>query len=277
MLRCPSRVWYKCPFYFCHRNHDLFFCPLSDHSSPAKDFTSLKEIEIINTKHKIFSWPFCDYNFLIFDSILYFQIGVDEITFDQFEDLLSELFHGGTITRERIVVLFFFCSDLAIRTLRLQINYFEKFIRWSLKYIAERVCAWVKDRGGWVSNNESFEFWFFLFFDSFHVAVGDPQSLSSDRRWPVLKISVFPGVSLDNLVAKLSSMINAILPGSHLGKPTKSYYYSWTIKWLDQLQILIIGASIYWGYFTVSLPEVSTMALAISFPTGSFSAPFRRV
>jgi carbon starvation protein CstA len=34
---------------------------------------------------------------------------------------------------------------------------------------------------------------------------------------------------------------------------------------MDQLQILIIGTSIYWGYFTVSSQEVSTMALAISF------------
>ncbi|XP_064619217.1 uncharacterized protein LOC135482785 [Lineus longissimus] len=77
------------------------------------------------------------------------DIEVNEITFDQFQDLLSELFHCNTITRERIVVLFFFCSDLAIRTFRLQMNYFEKFIQWSLKYIAERVCEWVKGRGGW--------------------------------------------------------------------------------------------------------------------------------
>jgi hypothetical protein len=32
----------------------------------------------------------------------------------------------------------------------------------------------------------------------------------------------------------------------------------------EQLQILILGTSIYWGYFTVSSQEVSTMALAIS-------------
>jgi cytochrome c-type biogenesis protein CcmH/NrfF len=49
--------------------------------------------------------------------------------------------------------------------------------------------------------------------------------------------------------------------GSHLGKPTKSYITP--ELWLDQLQILIIGTSIYWGYFTVSSQEVSTMALAL--------------
>jgi hypothetical protein len=40
----------------------------------------------------------------------------------------------------------------------------------------------------------------------------------------------------------------------------------------SKLQILVIGTSIYWGYFTVSSQEVSTMALAISFLNLIFSA-----
>jgi hypothetical protein len=50
----------------------------------------------------------------------------------------------------------------------------------------------------------------------------------------------------DYQAAILENQLRAITPG------------------LDQLQILIIGTSIYWGYFTVSSQEVSTMALAIS-------------
>jgi hypothetical protein len=50
------------------------------------------------------------------------------------------------------------------------------------------------------------------------------------------------------------------VPGSHLGKPTKSYLIT---------PELMAGSTpnftaIYWGYFTVSSQEVSTMVLAIS-------------
>lgn len=37
---------------------------------------------------------------------------------DNFSLLLSELFHDGGVTQERVLVLFFFCSDLAVRALR---------------------------------------------------------------------------------------------------------------------------------------------------------------
>ncbi|XP_006824777.1 uncharacterized protein LOC102803678 [Saccoglossus kowalevskii] len=72
-----------------------------------------------------------------------------EFTYDQFQDLLSTLFCDG-ITRERIVVLFFFCSDLAILTLRQNMmDYFHRVLMWSLRYISDRVCQWVRDQGGW--------------------------------------------------------------------------------------------------------------------------------
>merc|ERR1719278_2294718 len=43
------------------------------------------------------------------------QVELGSITQDNFSQLLSELFHDGGITQERILVLFFFCSDLALR------------------------------------------------------------------------------------------------------------------------------------------------------------------
>eukprot|EP00057_Strongylocentrotus_purpuratus_P003186 XP_003726120.1 PREDICTED: uncharacterized protein LOC100888576 [Strongylocentrotus purpuratus] len=77
-------------------------------------------------------------------------VGDNEISAAMFWDLLSELFFQGTITRERIVVLFFFCSDVAIFALqRNSIDYFHRFMVWALQYIRSRVCTWVADNGGW--------------------------------------------------------------------------------------------------------------------------------
>uniref|UniRef100_A0AAU7NIB8 BCL2L8 n=1 Tax=Paracentrotus lividus TaxID=7656 RepID=A0AAU7NIB8_PARLI len=74
----------------------------------------------------------------------------NEITAAMFWDLLSELFFQGNITRERIVVLFFFCSDVAIFALQKNsIEYFHRFMVWALQYIRNHVCRWVANNGGW--------------------------------------------------------------------------------------------------------------------------------
>lgn len=58
---------------------------------------------------------------------------------------------GGSITRERVVVLFFFCADVAIQALRQGLHRtFHRLIEWSLRYIATQVAAWVHSCGGWV-------------------------------------------------------------------------------------------------------------------------------
>ncbi|XP_077988580.1 apoptosis regulator BAX-like [Glandiceps talaboti] len=73
----------------------------------------------------------------------------EDFTYDHFKDLVSTLFSGG-MTRERIVILFFFCSDMAILTLRQNmLDYFNRILMWSLRYISERVCSWVREHGGW--------------------------------------------------------------------------------------------------------------------------------
>ena len=56
------------------------------------------------------------------------------------------------ITRERIVVLFFFCTDLAILALQQDhIELFHRLVRWTLNYLKGKICMWVAKQGGWVS------------------------------------------------------------------------------------------------------------------------------
>lgn len=72
------------------------------------------------------------------------------ITRSEFRNLLLGLFSQSGITREGIVVLFFFCCDVALHGLTDRgAEVFEKFVSWSLSFIAESVCAWVRAQGGW--------------------------------------------------------------------------------------------------------------------------------
>lgn len=65
----------------------------------------------------------------------------------QFRSLLIELFLGQ-FSRERIIVLFFFCTDLASRAY--QAGSLCQFMKWSFDFIMEHVCVWVYRHGGWV-------------------------------------------------------------------------------------------------------------------------------
>merc|ERR1712192_101839 len=78
------------------------------------------------------------------------QVELCSITQDNFSQLLSELFHDGGITQERILVLFFFCSDLALRALRAGLRAtLSKLTRWSVAFLRSTVAAWVRCKGGW--------------------------------------------------------------------------------------------------------------------------------
>jgi len=78
------------------------------------------------------------------------QVELGSITQDNFSQLLSELFHDGGITQERILVLFFFCSDLALRALRAGLRAtLSKLTRWSVAFLRGTVAAWVRCKGGW--------------------------------------------------------------------------------------------------------------------------------
>jgi len=61
------------------------------------------------------------------------------------------LLQEGGVTSERVVVLFFFCSDLAIRALQNRLSRMFDFITfWSQLYIMENFSVWVQEHGGWV-------------------------------------------------------------------------------------------------------------------------------
>jgi hypothetical protein len=61
------------------------------------------------------------------------------------------LLQEGGVTSERVVVLFFFCSDLAIRALRKHLSsMFDYIIYWSQQYIMRNFSVWVQEHGGWV-------------------------------------------------------------------------------------------------------------------------------
>merc|ERR1719334_2672979 len=78
------------------------------------------------------------------------EVDLGSVTQDNFSLLLSELFHDGGITQERILVLFFFCSDLAIRAVRSGLqSVVSSLTRWTVGFLRGTVAAWVRCRGGW--------------------------------------------------------------------------------------------------------------------------------
>ena len=60
--------------------------------------------------------------------------------------MLSELFHDdGGITQERILVMFFFCSNLAIRAVRSGLqSAVSSLTRWTVGFLRGTVTAWVR-------------------------------------------------------------------------------------------------------------------------------------
>lgn len=73
------------------------------------------------------------------------------MSYEHFSCLLNELFQNGGITRESIVVLFFFCTDVAIRAFSNGTGTFRRLLRWTFDFIFNYVCQWVQRQGGWVS------------------------------------------------------------------------------------------------------------------------------
>ena len=78
------------------------------------------------------------------------SMNVLEMTYCQFRDLISEVFIDSGITSQRIVVLFLFCSDLALNSLKQSaVGLFQRCIKWTWDFITEKICSWVKENGGW--------------------------------------------------------------------------------------------------------------------------------
>lgn len=81
------------------------------------------------------------------------QVNLENINYDEFYQFLNELFSNG-ISRERIVVLLFFCSDIVVRAYKNPVGKFKQLFKWFLDYIVHKICNWVKDNGGWVNNSK---------------------------------------------------------------------------------------------------------------------------
>ncbi|XP_071103698.1 apoptosis regulator BAX-like [Haliotis cracherodii] len=77
------------------------------------------------------------------------SVDINLVTFEQFRDLLSELFHQDDFTKERVMILFCFCSDLAVRGLRIGVELCCQVVSWSLRFITDTVCSIIQTLGGW--------------------------------------------------------------------------------------------------------------------------------
>lgn len=77
------------------------------------------------------------------------QVKLTDITKEGFLQLLEELFKDNEITRERVVILFFFCTDVALRAASFAHELVVKLMGWSFSYIINSVCDWIHNNGGW--------------------------------------------------------------------------------------------------------------------------------
>ena len=78
------------------------------------------------------------------------MVDLDTLTPDNLTHMLAELFGDGGVTQERIMVLFYFCSDLAIRAVKAGLmSVVANVTRWSVAFIRGVVATWVRVQGGW--------------------------------------------------------------------------------------------------------------------------------
>ncbi|KAE8742160.1 hypothetical protein FOCC_FOCC012300 [Frankliniella occidentalis] len=80
------------------------------------------------------------------------KVNLQSLNYNSFSDLLFGLFQEGGVTQARVLVLFFFCADVALRALRDKLTqHFQQLVDWTSRYITERLSAWVLDHGGWAA------------------------------------------------------------------------------------------------------------------------------
>uniref|UniRef100_A0A6G1SDH3 Apoptosis regulator BAX n=1 Tax=Aceria tosichella TaxID=561515 RepID=A0A6G1SDH3_9ACAR len=76
------------------------------------------------------------------------RVKLTDITREEFVKLLEELFQEK-ITREKIIILFFFCTDVALRAALSAEELVVKLLGWSFSFIINTVCSFVYKLGGW--------------------------------------------------------------------------------------------------------------------------------
>ncbi|KAK3927528.1 Apoptosis regulator BAX [Frankliniella fusca] len=80
------------------------------------------------------------------------HINLQSLNYNSFSDLLYGLFQEGGVTQARVLVLFFFCADIALRALKEKLTqHFQQLVDWTSRYITERLSAWVLEHGGWAA------------------------------------------------------------------------------------------------------------------------------
>nr|XP_018913541.1 PREDICTED: uncharacterized protein LOC109041611 [Bemisia tabaci] len=78
------------------------------------------------------------------------SVQLESLSIDAFFELLDGLFKEGGVTYERVLVLFFFCTDITVRALRDNlVNFFNDLVGWTLKFFSENLFDWVQRNGGW--------------------------------------------------------------------------------------------------------------------------------
>lgn len=77
------------------------------------------------------------------------NIDLGTLTQENLSLMLSQLFEDG-VTPARLLVLFYFCSDLAVRAARSGLlHLLTSVTSWSLAFVRGAVSTWVRLRGGW--------------------------------------------------------------------------------------------------------------------------------
>ncbi|XP_059171683.1 apoptosis regulator BAX-like [Physella acuta] len=78
-----------------------------------------------------------------------------------------DILHGVLsyqINIKQVLLLFYFCSDVATVALTKSTNLCKQFINWSLTFMIKHICPWVQYQGGWdnVFKNPSISLYRFL-------------------------------------------------------------------------------------------------------------------
>ncbi|XP_034246300.1 uncharacterized protein LOC117648156 [Thrips palmi] len=80
------------------------------------------------------------------------SIDIQSLDYNSFSLILLGLFQEGGITQTRVLVLIFFCVDIAHRALRENLmRDFQKLVEWTSRFITEQLSAWVLQHGGWAA------------------------------------------------------------------------------------------------------------------------------
>lgn len=75
-----------------------------------------------------------------------------DTVYKTFFSVASQIFADGTINWGRICTLFYFAYKLAIQVLN-ELPLVDIIIDWVKKFVAQKLAAWILDKGGWVSYN----------------------------------------------------------------------------------------------------------------------------